>query len=69
MEIQLNYEKQFNKKYEATVLELQEMREKIYKELNLEIDTNKAHKLKIEELKGQIQTYKKYKKDADDKAI
>lgn len=69
MEIQLNYEKQFNKKYEATVLELQEMREKIYKELNLEIDTNKAHKLKIEELKGQIQTYKKYKKDADEKAI
>lgn len=37
------------------------MREKIYRELTLEIDSHKQSKVKIEELKGDIETYKKYK--------
>ena len=45
------------------------MKEQLHRELNVQMDMNKQYLAKIENLKGDVEKFKKYKKEVDEKNI
>ena len=41
VEMQLQYEKEFNRKFEGTIAEVNDVKEQLHKELNVQMDINK----------------------------
>ena len=39
--MQLQYEKEFNRKFEGTIAEVNDVKEQLHKELNVQMDINK----------------------------
>lgn len=49
--------------------EINDLKEKLHKELTLQLDINKEKDNKIDSLKADVEKYKKYKKELDEKNI